>query len=141
MTTWDDISMPLSVCPSICRVSHKCISEPGKALAQPSMALAMRILENPHLRGRIRTRWLWTDLIAELPDAIFLSSQDIFTEVKGAHGHLGRGKQFCLDGYVWSTILWPRMWCCQARQRLVTFWFFVTQAVYDRSMSYVFGCG
>ena len=117
------------------------ISEPGKAIAQPTMALAMSVLEIRRYAGG-STEAVMDGSIAELPMYAFhphrILSQDKST---GDWTPLERGKsilfgRLCMEhDIVASNIELPE----NAKQGDV--FVFCDTGAYDRSMSYVFGCG
>jgi len=115
-------------------------SEPGKALAQPSMALAMQILE-------IRKSGAYSDVvvdgsIAELPMYFFYPHRILSRDKdSGSWQSLGRGNsrllgRLCMEhDIVASNVALPQS--AEAGDILV----FCDAGAYDRSMSYVFGRG
>jgi diaminopimelate decarboxylase len=117
------------------------VSEPGKALAQPSMALAMQILEIRKQRDDSR-EVIVDGSIAELPMYFFHPHRILH------HGRrerqwraVGRGKthllgRLCMEHDVVATnVELPKT--AEAGDLLI----FCDSGAYDRSMSYVFGCG
>ncbi len=117
------------------------ITEPGKALAQPSMALAMQILEIRAFSGG--TQEVVVDgSIAELPMHFFYPHRILCQDADGgAWKSLSRGKtrllgRLCMEhDIVASNVALPDT--AQVGDVLV----FCDAGAYDRSMSYVFGCG
>ena len=117
------------------------VSEPGKALAQPSMALAMRILEiQEHEDESIEA--VVDGSIAELPMFAFQPHRILRQCSKtGALEPLGRGKahlmgRLCMEhDIVASNVGLPEG--TNAGDLLI----FCDAGGYDRSMSYVFGRG
>ena len=117
------------------------ISEPGKAIAQPTMALAMSVLEIRRYAGGA-TEAVMDGSIAELPMYAFhphrILSQDKAT---GDWVPLERGNsmlfgRLCMEhDIVASNIELPE----NTKQGDV--FVFCDTGAYDRSMSYVFGCG
>ncbi|HEY0005175.1 MAG TPA: ATP-grasp domain-containing protein [Pyrinomonadaceae bacterium] len=117
------------------------MSEPGKALAQPSMAVAMRVLEIQESGGEIREAVV-DGSIAELPMYFFyphrILSQDART---GDWRPLKRGKthlmgRLCMEHDVVATnVELPE------GVRVGDLLVFCDAGAYDRSMSYVFGRG
>ncbi|MBA2495352.1 MAG: hypothetical protein H0V31_11740 [Acidobacteria bacterium] len=117
------------------------VSEPGKALAQPSMALAMRILEIQDFPG-IATDVVVDGSIAELPMYFFYPHRILHQNAQtGVWKSLGRGKahllgRLCMEhDVVASNVGLPED--AKPDDLLV----FCDAGAYDRSMSYVFGRG
>lgn len=117
------------------------VSEPGKALAQPSMALAMRILEIQDFPGAA-TDVVVDGSIAELPMYFFYPHRILHQNAEtGAWKSLGRGRahllgRLCMEhDVVASHVGLPDD--ARAGDLLV----FCDAGAYDRSMSYVFGRG
>ncbi len=117
------------------------ISEPGKAMAQPSMALAMRLLEVQEMdEGAVEA--VVDGSIAELPMYAFQPHR-ILRQCgqSGALQPLGRGKthlmgRLCMEhDIVASNVALPQG--TRAGDVLI----FCDAGGYDRSMSYVFGRG
>lgn len=117
------------------------VSEPGKAMAQPSMALAMRILEiQPHEDDRIEA--VVDASIAELPMFSFYPHRMVRKCGRtGLLTPLGRGKtqlmgRLCMEhDIVASNIDLPE------GTSVGDILIFCDAGGYDRSMSYVFGRG
>lgn len=118
---------------------HQMITEPGKALAQPSMALAMRILEIRESKGR-PSEVVVDGSIAELP-MCFLHPHRILARQDGVWRACGRGDavllgRSCMEhDIVASRVNLPK----SAREGDLLV--FCDAGAYDRSMSYAFGCG
>jgi diaminopimelate decarboxylase len=121
---------------------RRVFSEPGKALAQPSMAVAMQILE---IRGATNG---WQEVvvdgsIAELPMYFFYPHRILFQDnaADGGWKSLNRGKtqllgRLCMEhDIVASNVELPET--AAVGDILV----FCDAGAYDRSMSYVFGRG
>jgi diaminopimelate decarboxylase len=117
------------------------VSEPGKAMAQPSMALAMRILEiQEHEEDHVEA--VVDGSIAELPMHAFQPHR-ILRQCgeTGALQPLGRGKthlmgRLCMEhDIVAANVALPEG--TRAGDMLI----FCDAGGYDRSMSYVFGRG
>jgi diaminopimelate decarboxylase len=117
------------------------VSEPGKAMAQPSMALAMRILEiQEHEEDHVEA--VVDGSIAELPMYFFYPHR-MFRQCgeTGALQPLGRGKtqlmgRLCMEhDVVAANVELPEG--TRAGDVLI----FCDAGGYDRSMSYVFGRG
>jgi diaminopimelate decarboxylase len=117
------------------------ISEPGKAMAQPSMALAMRVLEIEDSEGEIREAVV-DGSIAELPMHFFQPHRILRQDARsGAWQALKRGKthlmgRLCMEhDVVASNVELPD------GVRVGDVLVFCDAGAYDRSMSYVFGRG
>jgi diaminopimelate decarboxylase len=120
------------------------VSEPGKALAQPSMALAMRILEIQEAGhdAEGRREVVVDGSIAELP-MYFVHPHRILHRAadSGSWQPIGRGKahllgRLCMEHDVVATnVALPES--ARAGDLLV----FCDAGAYDKSMSYVFGHG
>jgi len=117
------------------------ISEPGKALAQPSMAVAMQILELRNSENAV-TEAVVDGSIAELPMYFFYPHRILYQPAQSRDWQpLGRGKtkllgRLCMEhDIVASNIQLPET--AQVGDILV----FCDAGAYDRSMSYVFGRG
>ena len=116
------------------------LSEPGKAVAQPSMALAMRILETQERDGEI-TEAVVDGSIAELPMYFFYPHRLMSLNRRGEWTPLRRGKshlmgRLCMEHDVVATnVELPEG--AGPGDILV----FCDAGGYDRSMSYVFGQG
>ena len=117
------------------------ICEPGKALAQPSMALAMRILEVQDFPD-VATDVVVDASIAELPMSFFYPHRILHQSAKtGAWRSVGRGKshllgRLCMEhDVIASNIGLPKE--AESGDLIV----FCDAGAYDRSMSYVFGRG
>jgi diaminopimelate decarboxylase len=117
------------------------ISEPGKAMAQPSMALAMRVLEIEDSEGEIREAVV-DGSIAELPMHFFQPHRILRLNPRsGAWQALKRGKthlmgRLCMEhDVVASNVELPD------GVRVGDVLVFCDAGAYDRSMSYVFGRG
>jgi diaminopimelate decarboxylase len=117
------------------------ISEPGKALAQPSMAVAMQILELRSSENNIQEAVV-DGSIAELPMYFFYPHRILYQNTKsGDWTPLNRGKtrllgRLCMEhDVVASNVELPEN--AEVGDILV----FCDAGAYDRSMSYVFGRG
>jgi diaminopimelate decarboxylase len=114
-------------------------SEPGKALAQPSMAVAMQILEIRNF-GEGSKEVVVDGSIAELPMYFFYPHRILYKNGSGWKT-LNRGKtqllgRLCMEhDIVASNVELPET--AQVGDILV----FCDAGAYDRSMSYVFGRG
>lgn len=117
------------------------ISEPGKALAQPSMALAMRILEIQEFSNGIK-EVVVDGSIAELPMYFFYPHRILHQDGRtGKLRSVRRGKTYlfgrlCMEhDIVASNVELPEN--AEVGDTLI----FCDAGAYDRSMSYVFGRG
>jgi diaminopimelate decarboxylase len=117
------------------------ISEPGKAMAQPTMALGMRLLELGGSRGEL-TDAVVDGSIAELPMNFFQPHRILHRDAcSGKWRALRRGKtqllgRLCMEhDIVASNVELPEG--AAVGDLLV----FCDAGAYDRSMSYVFGRG
>jgi diaminopimelate decarboxylase len=117
------------------------VSEPGKAMAQPSMALAMRVLEVQEFEGGVK-EVVVDGSIAELPMYFFYPHRILTKDARtGAWRPLKRGKthlmgRLCMEhDVVASNVELPEG--TGVGDVLV----FCDAGAYDRSMSYVFGRG
>ena len=117
------------------------ISEPGKAVAQPTMALAMSVLEIRRYAGGA-SEAVMDGSIAELPMYSFHPHRILSRD--GGSGDwrpLERGGsmlfgRLCMEhDIVASNVAIPE------RARAGDVFVFCDAGAYDRSMSYVFGCG
>jgi diaminopimelate decarboxylase len=117
------------------------ISEPGKAMAQPSMALAMRVLEMQEDEDGQATEVVVDGSIAELPMHFFQPHRVMAQDEQGSWKPLRRGKsqllgRLCMEHDIVATnIELPEG--TRPGDVLV----FCDAGGYDRSMSYVFGRG
>ena len=124
-----------------CKWGADSVSEPGKAMAQPSMALAMRILEiQEHEDDYVEA--VVDGSIAELPMYFFYPHRMLRQcGETGALQPLGRGKthlmgRLCMEhDIVAANVQLPEG--TRAGDLLI----FCDAGGYDRSMSYVFGRG
>ncbi len=117
------------------------LSEPGKAVAQPSMALAMQILEIRNSSGEAREAVV-DGSIAELPMYFFYPHRILSRDrTSGKWKSLNRGKtqllgRLCMEhDIVANNVELPED--AEVGDVLV----FCDAGSYDRSMSYVFGRG
>ncbi len=117
------------------------ILEPGRALAQPSMALAVRVLEVRRFEDRIE-EIIVDGSIAELPEAPFWPHRVLCLNSTGQEWEpLRRGNsrivgRLCMEGDILAEDIYiPEH--VQVGDMLI----FCDAGAYDRSMSYVFGQG
>jgi diaminopimelate decarboxylase len=116
------------------------ISEPGKAMAQPSMALAMRLLELDEQQSEIKEAVV-DGSIAELPMYYVQPHRILHQDLNGEWTPLRRGKtrllgRLCMEhDVVAANVELP------AHIRKGDLLVFCDAGAYDRSMSYEFGRG
>jgi diaminopimelate decarboxylase len=117
------------------------VSEPGKALAQPSMGLAMRILEIQEFSNGIK-EVVVDGSIAELPMYFFYPHRILHQDARtGKLESVKRGNTYlfgrlCMEhDIVASNVELPEN--AEVGDALI----FCDAGAYDRSMSYVFGRG
>lgn len=137
----DDFKKAIALIPDFLPNVRQIITEPGKALAQPSMAVAMQILELRNSEDSIHEAVV-DGSIAELPMYFFYPHRILYQNAKqGGWQPLNRGKtkllgRLCMENdIVASNIELPAT--AQVGDILV----FCDAGAYDRSMSYVFGRG
>jgi diaminopimelate decarboxylase len=120
---------------------HQIASEPGKALAQPSMALAMRILEiQEHEEGMVEA--VVDASIAEIPMHFWQPHRMVRQcGTTGALQPLGRGKTFLMGRLCMEHDIIARNVQLPEGTRAGDLLIFCDAGGYDRSMSYVFGRG
>jgi diaminopimelate decarboxylase len=140
-SSFEDFREALSTVNTFLPGVREIISEPGKALAQPSMALAMQILEVRRKNGE-RQEVIVDGSIAELPMYFFHPHRILYHDKNEKSWEpVGRGKtdlfgRLCMEhDVVARNIELPRS--AKAGDILV----FCDSGAYDRSMSYVFGRG
>jgi diaminopimelate decarboxylase len=121
---------------------NQIISEPGKAMSQPSMALAMRVLEIEQAREGEFSEAVVDGSIAELPMHFFQPHRILHQDTQtGAWQALKRGKthllgRLCMEHDIVATnVELPD------GVRVGDLLIFCDAGAYDRSMSYVFGRG
>jgi len=117
------------------------ISEPGKALAQPSMAVAMRLLEFDDTGDEIKEAVV-DGSIAELPMHFFQPHRILHRDSRtGRWRPLKRGKTALLGRLCMEHDIVARGVELPATARPGDLLVFCDAGAYDRSMSYVFGRG
>ena len=117
------------------------VSEPGKALAQPSMAVAMRLLEFDDTADEI-TEAVVDGSIAELPMHFFQPHRILHRDSRDGRWHaLRRGKTALLGRLCMEHDVVARGVELPAAARPGDLLVFCDAGAYDRSMSYVFGRG
>jgi diaminopimelate decarboxylase len=117
------------------------ISEPGKAMAQPSMALAMRLLEFDEEGGEIAEAVV-DGSIAELPMHFFQPHRVLHRDSRtGEWRALARGKTALLGRLCMEHDIVARGLELPEGARVGDLLVFCDAGAYDRSMSYVFGRG
>jgi diaminopimelate decarboxylase len=127
--------------PDFLRHVKQIISEPGKAIAQPSMALAMRLLEFDESEEEI-TEAVVDGSIAELPMHFFQPHRILWRdEAAGVWQTLKRGKTQLLGRLCMEHDIVARGVALPEAARVGDVLIFCDAGAYDRSMSYVFGRG
>jgi diaminopimelate decarboxylase len=117
------------------------ISEPGKAIAQPSMALAMRLLEFDDSQEEINEAVV-DGSIAELPMHFFQPHRVLhFDVLAGEWRALKRGKAQLLGRLCMEHDIVARNVELPEGVQVGDLLIFCDAGAYDRSMSYVFGRG
>jgi diaminopimelate decarboxylase len=117
------------------------VSEPGKALAQPSMAVAMRLLEFDDTGDEIREAVV-DGSIAELPMHFFQPHRILHRDSQsGGWRPLKRGKTALLGRLCMEHDIVARGVELPESARPGDLLVFCDAGAYDRSMSYVFGRG
>jgi len=117
------------------------VSEPGKALAQPSMAVAMRLLEFDETEDEIKEAVV-DGSIAELPMHFFQPHRILHRDARtGRWQPLGRGKTALLGRLCMEHDIVARGVELPEGARPGDLLVFCDAGAYDRSMSYVFGRG
>lgn len=117
------------------------VCEPGKALAQSSMALAMRILEiRRYVSGSCEV--VMDGSIAELPMYAFQPHRILSRDAaSGDWRALGRGDSLLLGRLCMEHDIVAANVAVPEEARAGDVLVFCDAGAYDRSMSYVFGCG
>jgi diaminopimelate decarboxylase len=127
--------------PDFLRHVKRIISEPGKAIAQPSMALAMRLLEFDESDEEI-TEAVVDGSIAELPMHFFQPHRMLWKDEQGGEWQtLKRGKTQLLGRLCMEHDIVARGVTLPEGARVGDILIFCDAGAYDRSMSYVFGRG
>jgi diaminopimelate decarboxylase len=117
------------------------ISEPGKAVAQPSMALSMRLLEFDDSQEEIKEAVV-DGSIAELPMHFFQPHRILHLERRtGKWRALKRGKTQLLGRLCMEHDIVARNVELPEGAQVGDILIFCDAGAYDRSMSYVFGRG
>jgi diaminopimelate decarboxylase len=132
---------------AVSRVRHflphvtQIVSEPGKAMAQPTMAVAMRLLEFDESESEVKEAVV-DGSIAELPMHFFQPHRILHRDARTKEWRaLKRGQtqllgRLCMEhDVVASNVELPE------GARVGDFLIFCDAGAYDRSMSYVFGRG
>jgi diaminopimelate decarboxylase len=126
---------------TVLRHVRQIISEPGKALAQPSMALAMRLLELGESNEIVREAVV-DGSIAELPMHFFQPHRILHRDAQtGEWRPLRRGKTVLLGRLCMEHDIVARGVELPEEARPGDLLIFCDTGGYDRSMSYVFGRG
>ncbi|MFL6468458.1 MAG: hypothetical protein ACJ72Z_10925 [Pyrinomonadaceae bacterium] len=116
------------------------IFEPGKALAQPTMALAMSVLEiRRYMNDSCEV--VMDGSIAELPMYFFYPHRIAVRDTGGEWRSLGRGNalllgRLCMEHDIVAADVHVPETASEG-----DIFVFCDAGAYDRSMSYVFGCG
>jgi diaminopimelate decarboxylase len=127
--------------PDFLRHVKQIISEPGKAIAQPSMALAMRLLEFEESEDEIKEAVV-DGSIAELPMHFFQPHRILWKNGQtGEWQILKRGKTQLLGRLCMEHDIVARDVALPEGARVGDLLIFCDTGAYDRSMSYVFGRG
>jgi len=116
------------------------MSEPGKALAQPTMAMAMSVLEiRRYTEGSSEA--VMDGSIAELPMHFFYPHRIAARAPSGDWNALGRGKSLLLGRLCMEHDIVASHVQLPDNAQEGDIFVFCDAGAYDRSMSYVFGCG
>jgi diaminopimelate decarboxylase len=127
--------------PQVLRHLKQVISEPGKAIAQPSMALAMRLLEFDDAEEEVKEAVV-DGSIAELPMHFFQPHRILHRDAAtGEWRPLKRGKTQLLGRLCMEHDIVARGVQLPEGARVGDVLVFCDAGAYDRSMSYVFGRG
>ncbi|MDQ3816509.1 MAG: ATP-grasp domain-containing protein [Acidobacteriota bacterium] len=127
--------------PDFLRHLKQIISEPGKAIAQPSMALAMRLLEFDESEEEVKEAVV-DGSIAELPMHFFQPHRILWrSEETGEWQALRRGRTQLLGRLCMEHDIVARDVELPEGARVGDILIFCDAGAYDRSMSYVFGRG
>ena len=116
------------------------ISEPGKALAQPTMAVAMSVLEIRSYLGK-RSEAVMDGSIAELPMHFFHPHRILSQHGDGEWRPLTRGSSMLLGRLCMEHDIVATNVELPTSAKAGDVFVFCDAGAYDRSMSYVFGCG
>jgi diaminopimelate decarboxylase len=127
--------------PEVLRHVKQIISEPGKAIAQPSMALAMRLLEFDETEEEVKEAVV-DGSIAELPMHFFQPHRILHRDARtGEWRPLKRGKTQLLGRLCMEHDIVARGVQLPEGAQVGDVLVFCDAGAYDRSMSYVFGRG
>ncbi|HEX8772846.1 MAG TPA: ATP-grasp domain-containing protein [Pyrinomonadaceae bacterium] len=127
--------------PDFLRHVKHIISEPGKAIAQPTMALAMRLLEFEETDEEIKEAVV-DGSIAELPMHFFQPHRILWQNPQTLEWQvLKRGKTHLMGRLCMEHDIVARYVELPAGARVGDLLVFCDAGAYDRSMSYVFGRG
>ena len=130
----------LSAVPEYLSGVSELISEPGKALAQPTMAIAMSILEIRSYLGK-RSEAVMDGSIAELPMHYFHPHRILSQDKNGDWKALKRGSSMLLGRLCMEHDIVAMNVELPESAKAGDVFVFCDAGAYDRSMSYVFGCG
>lgn len=127
--------------PDFLRHLKQIISEPGKAIAQPAMALAVRLLEFDESEEEVKEAVV-DGSIAELPMHFFQPHRILWqNRVSGEWQTLKRGQTQLLGRLCMEHDIVARDVELPEGARVGDVLIFCDTGAYDRSMSYVFGRG
>jgi diaminopimelate decarboxylase len=116
------------------------ICEPGKALAQPTFALAMSVLDvRRYSSGQCEV--VMDGSIAELPMHFFHPHRILAQDTTGDWRALNRGKSLLLGRLCMEHDIVAANVEVPPTVKPGDVYIFCDAGAYDRSMSYVFGCG
>jgi diaminopimelate decarboxylase len=130
----------LETIPSYLSGVTELISEPGKALAQPSMAVAMSVLEVRNYLGKY-SEVVMDGSIAELPMHFFHPHRILSQNPQGEWEALARGDSMLLGRLCMEHDIVALNVQLPKETKAGDVFVFCDAGAYDRSMSYVFGCG
>lgn len=116
------------------------ILEPGKALTQPAMALAVRVLEIRHLQANHRDV-IVDGAISDLPMASFFPHRILARNGQGEWQSLGRGDDRILGRLCMEDDILAEMVRVPRSVRPGDILVICDAGAYNRSMSYAFGKG
>ena len=136
-----EVNKPLDLVADNLSNVKEVISEPGKAIAQPSMAVAMSVLEIRNYAGG-STEAIMDGSIAELPMYAFHPHRILSRDrTSGKWLPLQRGKSLLLGRLCMEHDIVAANVALPAGTQAGDVFVFCDAGAYDRSMSYVFGCG
>lgn len=137
----ENFKQAIALIPEFLPHVRQIISEPGKALAQPSMAVAMQILELRNFENAVHEAVV-DGSIAELPMYFFYPHRILYKDSNGgALTPLARGKTKLLGRLCMEHDIVAHNVELPENAQVGDFLVFCDAGAYDRSMSYVFGRG